>query len=203
MKLLISIFLCCWAWTAYAQKTALPVVNIDKLPTTTDEFIALRNNIATTPQGGAAVWVVAAIIYSQNPMLGRQCLIIASDKSLLGAASTGYQGFDFGKSTDYLVKQLDSKKYVPNSYVIGTSPDTGYALGQTPYQVACFTNPYSGNEAEGKIKVFVKCTGADTDRPMTLVKNEKGHWKAVEFSSLVVGIRPPKQKSKGAAEGDF
>jgi hypothetical protein len=38
---------------------------------------------------------------------------------------------------------------------------------------------------------------------MTLVKNEKGHWKAVEFSSLVVGIRPPKQKSKGAAEGDF
>jgi hypothetical protein len=199
--LICSLFFISFA--GLAQKKALPVVSFDKIPQTVEEFISLRDKHATTPQGGAAIWVLAAVIYAQNAELGRQCLIIASDKSLLGSSNKGYQGFDFGNNSDYLIKQMDSKKYVPNSYIQGTSFETGYKLGNAPYKIACFTNPYSGNEAEGRLKVFVQCTGADSDRPITLVRNDKGIWKAIEFSSLVVGIKAPKQKSKGAAEGDF
>ncbi len=193
------------SFVTVAQKKSLPIVSIDKIPQSVEEFITLRDKHANTPQGGAAVWVVAAIMYAQNSNVGRQCLIIASDKSLLSNSnsSKGYQGFDFGSSSDFLIKQLDSKNYVPHSYIQGTSPENGYALPNAPYKIACFTNPYSGNEQEGKLKVFVSCTGADSDRPISLVQNEKGVWKAKEFSSLVVGIKAPKQKSKGAAEGDF
>jgi hypothetical protein len=189
--------------TVFAQKKALPMVEIDKIPQSIEEFFELRDKIASTPQGGAAVFVVASIIYVQNPEVGRQCLIIASDKSLLSPSSKGYQGFDFGSSTNFLIKQLDEKKHVPHSYIQGTSPDRGYMLNSAPYKIACATNPYSGNEQDGMLKVFVQCTGADSDRPITLVRNDKGIWKAKEFSSLMVGVRPPKQKSKGAAEGDF
>jgi hypothetical protein len=202
-KILLIFSLFFISFVGLAQKKALPVVSLDKIPQSIEEFISLRDKHATTPQGGAAIWVMAAIIYAQNPELGRQCLIIASDKSLLGNSNKGYQGFDFGNSSDYLIKQIDSKKHVPNSYIQGTSVETGYKLGNAPYKIACSTNPYSGKEEDGRIKVFVKCTGADSDRPITLVRNDKGIWKAVEFSSLVVGIKAPKQKSKGAAEGDF
>jgi hypothetical protein len=203
-KLIFFVLIFILSSTAFAQKKKLPEVTIDKLPSNTEEFLNLRDKLATTPQGGAAIFVVASILYTQNPELGRQCLIIASDKSLLNSsAKGGYQGFDFGNSSNYLIQQLDSKKHVPNSYIQGTSPNTQYALGNPPYKVICSTNPYSGNEQDGTLKVFIQCSGADSDRPITLLRNEKGIWKAKEFSSLVVGIRPPKQKSKGAADGDF
>ncbi len=202
-KLILLGIFCCLFSVAFAQKTALPVVKIESLPQSTEEFISLRDKIATTPEGGAAVWVVAAILYARNPTLGRQCLIIASDKSLLTTSPKGYMGFDFGQNSDFLIKQLDSKQYVPNSYVQGTKTENQYTLPATPYSIACSTNPYSGNVAEGRLKVFLQCTGADSDRPVTLVKNDKGIWKVLEFSSLVVGVKQPKPKSKGAVEGDF
>lgn len=187
----------------FAQKTSLPKVSISKLPASTDEFLTLRNEIATTPQGGAAAFVVAMILYGQDAELGKQCLIIASDKSLLSKSSRGYKGFDFASSSDYLIKQMDNKRYLGNTYIKGTSPNFSYALNQPPYIVITSTNPYSGKESSGTLKVFVQCSGADTDRPITLVRNEQGIWKAKEFSSLMVGVRVPKQKSAGASEGDF
>ncbi len=35
------------------------------------------------------------------------------------------------------------------------------------------------------------CTGAATPRPVTLKRNDRGVWKAYEWSSLLVGVRPP------------
>lgn len=50
------------------------------------------------------------------------------------------------------------------------------------------------------ILYFFRWFGTKKALLITLVRNDKGIWKAVEFSSLVVGIKAPKQKSKGAAE---
>ena len=188
---------------SFAQKTSLPEVSISKLPKTTDEFLALRNDIAKTPEGGAAVFVVAMILYGQDTQLGRECLIIASDKSLLSKSSKGYKGFDFASSGDYLIKQMDNKKYLGNTYIKGTTANFSYALNNPPYVVLTSTNPYSGSANSGTLKVFVQCSGADTDRPITLIRNEQGFWKAKEFSSLMVGVKAPKQKSAGASDGDF
>jgi hypothetical protein len=61
--------------------------------------------------------------------------------------------------------------------------------------VECKKNQYSDIDAN-TVKVFVKCTGADSPRPITLVKNDKGIWKAKEFSSLLVGIKAPPSNVK-------
>ncbi len=174
-------------------------IKVDKIPTSVDDFLLLREKIGKTPEGGAVAFVVATMMYSQNPTLGRQAIIIQSDKNLLSPSESGYKGFDLSGSSSFLVKQLDQKKHIPNSYVSGTSNADGYALKAAPYTFEISMNNYSKME-DGKIKVFVACTGADSPRPVTLKQNDKGTWKAFEYSSLFVGVKAPVVKSKG---GDF
>lgn len=175
-------------------------IAVPSLPATPDDFLALRNSLASTPEGGAAALLTALVLYAQHATPGRQCLIIQSAPALLspGGGAGSYQGYDFGSSMKFLLGQLDAKKYVPASYVQGTSPANGYALPAPPYNFS-FTS--SQTNPDGSVKVFVACSGADSPRPITLVKNDKGHWKASEYSSLFVGVRPP--VSPGPAGGDF
>ena len=187
-----------------AQNRPTQVV-VEDIPTSLTGFFALRDRLASTPEGGAATFIVASIIYSRDPHLGRQCLIIASDADLLRPSSRGgYEGFDFATTSDYLVKQLDSKTYVPLSYVVGTSPARAYELGRGPYEFL-FPRRVSQGQSGGRdvVQLYVRSSGADSDRPISVRRNDKGHWKAINFSSLVVGVRPPQKPSAGPAGGDF
>ena len=42
-----------------------------------------------------------------------------------------------------------------------------------------------------RAKLFVFSSGADSPRPVTVKKNNRGLWKATSYSSLDVGVRPP------------
>ena len=55
-------------------------VQIDHLPDSIDAFKALRNTTARTPEGGAAMMVVALLAYTHSEELGRQCLTVAVDR---------------------------------------------------------------------------------------------------------------------------
>ena len=46
---------------------------------------------------------------------------------------------------------------------------------------------------EDTAKMFVWSTGADSPRPVHLVKNNRGVWKAKNWNSLSVGVRAPVQ----------
>ncbi len=181
---------------ANAQKT----ITVDKLPSSTEEFIQFRDKIANTPEGGAVAFVVATMLYSQNPSMGRECVIIQTDMSQLDASNSGYKGYNLRSSNDFQLKQIDSKKYIPFSYAQGTSNENGYQLPSGSFKIKVERTADAGN---GLMKAFVWSTGADSARPITLKKNDKGMWKAYEFSSIMVGVRPPVVKSRGAADGDF
>src|SRR5262245_40252596 len=80
-------------------------VTVDAVPKTVDEFIALRDVIATSPQGGIAAFLVAAIMYGENEAAGEQAIIAALDASNLIDAKSGlqakrpeYKGFKVGNS---------------------------------------------------------------------------------------------------------
>jgi len=180
---------------AIAQKT----ITVDKLPTSTEEFIQFRDKIATTPEGGAVAFIVASMLYSQNPKMGRECVIIQTDMNQLQQSNDGYKGYNLTSSNDFQLKQIDNKKYIPFSYVQGTSSENGYQLPSGSFKIKIDRVADAGD----KMKVFVWSTGADSSRPITLKKNDKGIWKAWEFSSIMVGVRPPVVKSKGAVDGDF
>ena len=170
----------------------LEPVRIDALPRSAEEFQALRDRVARIPQGGAAAMVVALLAFAEDEAVGGPMLVLAADRSRLQEAPDGTQGFRLRKTDlDLVRRQVKGKPHVLRSYFRGTSPASGYRLPPAPLEIAFTDNPYSGDAAAGPYKVFVACSGADSPRPVQVRKNDKGIWKASEWSSLIVGVKPP------------
>ncbi len=152
----------------------------------------MRDEVATAPEGGAVMMVVALMVYARDEQAGLQCLTVAVDQSRLMDGPKGYKGRQLASNNLQRIRlQIHGKEYTPSSYVQGTSPQNGYQLPTPPYSFACSSNPYSGDASSGTYKVFIATSGAPTPRPVTVKVNDKGIWKASEWSSLIVGVKPP------------
>ena len=168
-------------------------VVIPHLPGSVEEFLSLREQLARTPEGGAALMPLALLLYTQDRTIGRHCLTVAVTSSRLRSGSAGYGGFDLMPSDLALIRsQLAASPHVPRSYFAGTSPETGYALPPDPLTVRAGRNPNSGDDATGHCKVFLHSSGADLPRPVLMARNDKGIWKAEEWSSLLLGVKRPR-----------
>ena len=173
----------------------LDPIKIDSLPESVDEFVELRDRVATVPQGGAAMMVVALFAYVKDEMLGRQCLAVAASRERLEEGPKGYKGWQLRASDVWLLHtQIKGKEYVLRSYIEGTSPENDYELPESPYTFTFTDNPHSGDPERGSFKVFVDSSGASSPRPVTVKRNDKGIWKAYEWSTLIVGVEPPGQE---------
>jgi hypothetical protein len=172
--------------------TALPSVQIDQLPQSVDDLIALQQQVAQTPQGGAAVMVVALLLYAGDVDLGHGCLSVAVDQDRLSEGDKGHAGWQLrGRARQLIRTQIGGQPHIPRSYIQGTSPENGYELPAPPYELSFSDNPYSGSIEAGTYKVFVDCSGAASPRPVMLRRDARGIWKACEWSSLLVGVRKP------------
>lgn len=179
--------------TLWAADPKFPIT-LDSLPSSIAEFEAMRDKIATTPEGGVLTLIVALKMFNENQPEGMKALIVAVDQGLLSKndGKDSYKGYTISNATIGLVRsQLANYPYVINSYFPGATPENNYTPGAAPFNFELTANKYSGSVASGQIKLFIKSSGADTARPVTLKKNNKGIWKAHEFSSIVVGIRKP------------
>lgn len=166
----------------------MKTVTITQQPRTVDEFVKLRDEIANTPEGGATIFLMAYKIYNENQSLGEQCLVIAVDRGSLQQGNI-YKGFQLMRGDiSRMNSQLSSNPKLPNSYIKGSSPENDYSVN-LPFVFEYSTNPYSGNEEEGYLKLFVECSGADSPRPLHVQKNNRGIWKAKNWSSVLVGIK--------------
>jgi len=174
--------------------TGQQTIEIQALPQSVEEFVTLRDQIAQTPQGGATVMIVALLAYAEDEQVGQACLTVAVDRDRLQEGSKGYKGWQL-RNTDLgrIRSQLAGRAYLPKSYIQGASPENGYALPDPPYVFDFSSNPYSGDPETGTYKVFVACSGASSPRPVTTKRNDKGIWKASEWSSLIVGVQAPQQ----------
>lgn len=171
-------------------------IEIGRVPAAPEDLLALRDRVAATPEGGAAVFVAALLAYGQDPALGLRCLTIAVEARQLVAGDRGYKGKQLAlQATRDFADRLGGKPWVARSYVVGTAPASGYALPAGPLAVRLRIQPRDVGPEQ--TKVFVHSSGADTPRPLTLVRNDRGLWKAKEWSSLQVGVRPP-----AAGDGD-
>jgi hypothetical protein len=170
------------------------LITVPAVPATLDDFLAYRDAVSQTPQGGAAVMVLALLLYAEDPDgdLGRQALTLAVDRSRLRPDPDGIKGWGLGqRDHDHIRRQMRAHPHAPRSYVQGTTPDEGYRLPAPPLQIRVLETPHSGDEDEGRYKVFVASSGADSPRPVTLQRNNRGLWKAVAWSSLTMGVKPP------------
>ena len=129
-------------------------VQIDQLPSSVEDFVALRDQVSMTPQGGAAMMVVALLAYASDEKVGRQCLTIAVDRGRLVEGSDGYKGWQLGSRDLRLIRdQLADRVYLPRSYIEGATPENGYQLPEPPYTVDCTGDP-RGDISEGARKMI-------------------------------------------------
>ncbi len=166
-------------------------VKIKEAVPSVQKFLEIRDKIATTPEGGAAVFLLALKVYTDDPKVGKQCLVIAVDQDNLQKGGI-YMGYELlNPDMDYIKRQIFEKnRKLPNSYISGSSPENGYEV-KLPYAFEFMSNPSSGDVASGTYKIFVKCSGDDSPRSLTLKKNNRGLWKASEWNSIVAGIKKP------------
>ncbi|MBO4384126.1 MAG: hypothetical protein J5854_01735 [Clostridia bacterium] len=94
---------------------------------------------------------------------------------------------------------MDGVDYVPRSYFAGSSPDNGYTPS-VPYAITVFEGVHSRDQiGEGYIKIFMKSSGADSDRYIVLRhKPSTDQWFVWQFEGLLVGIRPPESSDPWA-----
>ena len=163
-------------------------VTVGAIPATLEEFTAFRDEVATSPAGGAAAFVVAQYLYTQDEALGLACLTVALDRSLLVEGAQGTAGLQpSNPEIQRFRERVGRQPHIASSYFQGASPQSGYALPAPPLTIKL----KRGQRTSGGRKVFVYSTGADSPRPIVLKENDRGLWKAYEWSSLTVGVRKP------------
>lgn len=172
----------------YAQSKE---IKIDKLPENVEDFVKMRNDIAKTPEGGAAVFIAALMNFSKSQDLGMQCLTVALDKSNVTRGKV-YKGFRPGRGIMYHVDRITGYKrwsYLGFAYTKGATAEKNYKV-EMPFIVASFRNKYSGDESKGRVKVFIEVDGFRA-RPIILKRNKKGYWKALGVSSMFLDLKKP------------
>lgn len=185
-RAVLAIAFLCLFLASFSLVQAQGTVSLDREPSSIEGFMAMRNQIATTAEGGAAMFLLALKIYAKDQDLGTKCLVATADKSTLTQSQRGYKGYTL-RSWYTINSGIGKNTLIPNSYIKGSSPENGYSVS-LPYQYVFTTNRYSGDKSEGKIKLFVNCSGASSARPMHIKRNSKGIWKVTNWSSVVVGI---------------
>lgn len=171
-------------------------ITLPGLPSSIEEFESQRDSVANTPEGGAAMTIVALIVLSENESLGMQMLTVALDRSNLQKGSV-YKGFAPHRSLNYHLGRVRSWKNGVYSYVQGATPQNGYQLPNGELVFRFSRNRYSETSPEN-IKVFVESSGASSPRPVRLIKNNRGVWKAKELSSLFLGVAAPADNTDDA-----
>jgi hypothetical protein len=186
-------------WITYA---ALPVpegctqeleVKVKMMPATLEEFRALRDSVACTPEGGAALFVLAMNAYVRDRAFGEACLtmMLANDPLLVEKAEPGsWKGFRPSEGSAFLLEHMLRYEGIARSYVYGTKIDDDYSLPSPPWTIRISRNKYSAYE-NGDIKVFIFSMGAPSRRPIDMRKNDQGIWKVSDFESLPLPVRKP------------
>lgn len=166
----------------------MPQFLVESLPRTVEEFKRLRDVVATTPIGGAAMFAVALNAYADDPRLGVQFLTLALDAGELVDGPEGVAGKQ-PMSLRAFKERNGGKPWVARSMFQGATPENGYALPSPPLVIEYReqTGDLRGDDA----RVFIQTTGADHAKPLRLRRNDKGVWKATEWSSFQGNCRPP------------
>lgn len=173
------------------EEAAKTLFEVEKLPTSVDAFLDFRNGCAGSPEGAAATFTLAMVIYAENPELGMQCLTIAIHPDQLEDDSEEGVYMDkrpTRRDMENMKSRVGDKPETARSYIRETTTDTDYRLPDDDLTIVV----RDGQDYGDDVRVFVYSTGADSPRPIRLRESSNGYWKAVEWSSLTVGVKKRK-----------
>ena len=159
----------------------------EKLPANLEEMKNLEYASLSKPEYAPALFLAAMKVYVTDKEAAYEMIqflqgpreITNMDKQFLRDRMSGKE--------DYIVE----------SYFKGSSVENNYTPS-IPYVVSVTENPYSYSN-EGYARLFLKSSGADTARSITMkLKPSTGQWFLWEQSSVLMGIRIPAAKDPWA-----
>ena len=156
-----------------------------KLPKALEEFQTQIAEKASDPKAATKLFFDAVFVYiGGNRELGEQLITEMSRYK------------DWNKPRSAFVMALRGKPHIFRSYAKGATPENQYKMDPNKYELM-FTGKVDNrpfvDKAEGRFaKLFVKSNGADLPRPIAFQRNRRGEYKAYEYSSIYVDVRPPK-----------
>lgn len=162
-------------------------VIFEKLPANLEEMKNLEYASLSKPEYAPALFLAAMKVYVTDKEAAYEMIqflqgpreITNMDKQFLRDRMSGKE--------DYIVE----------SYFKGSSVENNYTPS-IPYVVSITENPYSYSN-EGYARLFLKSSGADTARSITMkLKPSTGQWFLWEQSSVLMGIRIPAAKDPWA-----
>jgi len=166
------------------------VVNMDRLPYHIQRFKETQAQIDNTPEGAAAMFLLAMHIYRQYPIEGSKALITACGGAAIknanqaSNASNRFEGFAL-LDVEYArtIEQIQRYPNLANAYFKGATPANSYTAEQ-PFKIEFPSKQVS----ESSTKVFVRTAGAASNRPIRVIEVD-GKWRVEEYSSVLSGIQ--------------
>ena len=175
------------AKTAVTSSAKTNNISISALPQNANEMRALPEFDLSDPFKVAALAVCALNRYSTDREASKEMLNVLKGPEPLSNREIQFINDRF----------MDSNGYVTRSYFAGSSPENDYEP-TVPYTITVIEQSNS-RDNEGYIRLYLKSTGADSPRLLTLRhKASTNEWFLWEFDGILSGIRPPKSTDKWA-----
>lgn len=163
----------------------MATIVFNTIPECLEDFKALPQAAISTPVDAAAMAILAFSIYPKDSNLSLQMV-----EYLRGPRPMN------GIDRQFIADRFRGKDYVPRSYFAGATPNNNYAPTK-PYAVTVSENTYTYANP-GYAKLFLQSGGADDPRPVTLRQAKDEKWYLWEYSSILLGVRPPESTNPWA-----
>ncbi|MCI6154391.1 MAG: Ig-like domain-containing protein [Bacteroidales bacterium] len=147
-------------------------VSFDRFPVSVAEFIQVREQIGTEPQGAVALEVMAMEMYRRNRNIGLECLKLCNTSTNVNSC-VGRLKELFGKDVNY------ARPYQMAAFLEGATPENGYNPTE-PYTVSIQVRenrPYqdSGIFQTKVLAFWIECGGSKpgSKRGIEVLKTKK------------------------------
>ncbi len=190
-----------------ASKKHLPwaFIRVPKIPTSVDEFVALRDVYGKDagPETAAALFVVAMVVFTRDENVGKQCFVVVSDKSWLRDARNPstpgvYKGKRvWGTVIEGLMRRLKQYPFIATSLFFGTTRDDGYDLSKLDRLLIKVKDCNAAETKGDNCNRHAWCPAAKMPRGMTLHRNTAGVWKVKNAAGMVTAPPFPKVTDDG------
>ena len=159
-------------------------ITFEKLPDNLEELKAMPQASLDQPEYGAALFVAVMMHYMVNK---------EETFEMLDFLNGPYEVTPFQKQ--FLADRMADGDYVVRSFFNGTSPDNDYTPSM-PYTIE--TEKGFDHEIDGRMRIFLKSSGADSKRYITMRHKPSTNQWFVEEQLILSMIRKPKSQDEWA-----
>lgn len=155
-------------------------ITIEHWPETLDNFQALKIFDLRDPHHTTALFLLALDLFTKDQDLGVQAINLLKGPVVLNP-----------HNISFLKDRLMDKPYLPKAYFDGATPENDYEP-DLPFTLKLFKDQRPDDLEEDYMRVFVKTSGADSKRFVTL-RRKDDHWYLWDYPGILMDIRKPKQ----------